>query len=87
MWDLFKGIFQSFGDAPGGFSEELDEFTWALSAEYLYQDSFALRAGYFNENEDKGARKFFSLGAGFKYSTVNIDLILFIFCISKYKVL
>jgi hypothetical protein len=69
-----QGIFQSFGDAPGGFSEELDEFTWALSAEYLYQDSFALRAGYFNENEDKGARKFFSLGAGFKYSTVNIDL-------------
>ena len=71
---FIQGIFQSFGDAPGGFSEELDEFTWALSAEYLYQDSFALRAGYFNENEDKGARKFFSLGAGFKYSTVNIDL-------------
>ena len=68
------GIFQSFGDAPGGFSEELDEFTWALSAEYLYQDSFALRAGYFNENETKGARKFFSLGAGFKYSTVDIDM-------------
>ena len=58
----------------GGVSEELDEFTWALSAEYLYQDSFALRAGYFNENETKGARKFFSLGAGFKYSTVNIDM-------------
>lgn len=69
-----KGIFQSFGDAPGGFSEELDEFTWALSAEYLYQDSFALRAGYFNENELKGARKFFSIGAGFKYSTIDIDL-------------
>jgi len=69
-----KGIFQSFGDAPGGFSEELDEFTWALSAEYVYQDSFALRAGYFNENELKGARKFFSLGAGFKYSTIDIDL-------------
>ena len=69
-----QGIFQSFGDAPGGFSEELDEFTWALSAEYLYQDSFALRAGYFNENEFKGARKFFSLGAGFKYTTINIDL-------------
>lgn len=69
-----NGIFQSFGDAPGGFNEELDEFTWALSAEYLYQDSFALRAGYFNENETKGARKFFSLGAGFKYSTVNIDM-------------
>ena len=69
-----QGIFQSFGDAPGGFSEEIDEFTWALSAEYLYQDSFALRAGYFNENETKGARKFFSLGAGFKYSTVDIDM-------------
>ena len=69
-----QGIFQSFGDAPGGFSEELDEFTLALSAEYLYQDSFALRAGYFSENELKGARKFFSLGAGFKYTTVDIDL-------------
>lgn len=71
---FIKGVFQSFGDAPGRFSEELDEFTWALSAEYLYQNSFALRAGYFNENELKGARKFFSIGAGFKYSTVNIDL-------------
>lgn len=71
---FIQGIFQSFGDAPGGFREELDEFTWALSAEYLYQDSFALRAGYFNENEDKGARKFFTIGAGFKYTTVNIDL-------------
>jgi hypothetical protein len=71
---FIQGIFQSFDDAPGGFSEELDEFTWALSAEYLYQDSFALRAGFFNENETKGARKFFSLGAGFKYSTINIDM-------------
>ena len=71
---FLPGVFQSFGDAPGGFSEELDEFTWALGAEYLYQDSFALRLGYFNENEFKGARKFFAMGAGFKYSTVNIDL-------------
>ena len=71
---FIKGIFQSFGDAPGGFSEELEEFTWALSAEYLYQDSFALRAGYFNESEDKGARKFFGLGAGFRYNVANIDL-------------
>ena len=69
-----KGIFQSFGDAPGGFSEEIKEFTWALGAEYMYQDSFAFRAGYFNESEDKGARKFFALGAGFKYTTINIDL-------------
>ena len=71
---FLPGVFQSFGDSPGGFSEELDEFTWALGAEYLYQDSFALRLGYFNENEFKGARKFFAMGAGFKYSTVNIDL-------------
>jgi len=71
---FIKGIFQSFGDAPGGFSEELKEFTWALSAEYLYQDSFAMRAGFFNESDDKGARKFFGLGAGFKYNVANIDL-------------
>jgi len=71
---FMAGVFQSFNDAPGGFSEEIDEFTWALGAEYLYQDSFALRLGYFNENEFKGARKFFAMGAGFKYSTIDIDL-------------
>jgi hypothetical protein len=71
---FMSGVFQSFNDAPGGFSEELDEFTWALGAEYVYQDSFALRLGYFNENELKGARKFFAMGAGFKYSTIDIDL-------------
>ena len=71
---FLSGIFQSFGDAPGGFSEELREFTWALGAEYTYQENFAFRAGYFNEAEDKGARKFFALGAGFKYTTINIDL-------------
>ena len=67
-------MFQSWSDAPGGFSEELKEFTWALSAEYMYQDSFAFRAGYFNESEEKGARKFFALGAGFKYNVINMDL-------------
>lgn len=72
--NFLKGMFQSFGDAPGGFSEELKEFTWALGAEYQYQDSFAFRAGYFNESDDKGARKFFALGAGFKYTTINIDM-------------
>ncbi|WP_370477824.1 type IX secretion system outer membrane channel protein PorV [Tamlana flava] len=71
---FLTGIFQSFGDAPDGFSEELKEFTWALSAEYTYQDSFAFRTGYFNESEDKGARKFLALGAGFKANVVNIDL-------------
>jgi len=71
---FLSGMFQSFGDAPGGFSEELKEFTWSLGAEYMYQDSFAFRAGYFNESEDKGARKFLALGAGFKYNVINIDL-------------
>ena len=71
---FIQGMFQSFADAPGGFSEELKEITWSLGAEYQYQDSFALRAGYFNESDIKGARKFFALGAGFKYTTVNIDL-------------
>lgn len=71
---FMNGIFQSFGDAPGGFSEELREFTWSLGAEYTYQENFSFRAGFFNEAEDKGARKFFALGAGFKYTTINIDL-------------
>jgi len=71
---FISGVFQSFGDAPGGFSEELKEWTWALGAEYNYQDSFALRTGFFNESDEKGARKFFALGAGFKYTTINVDL-------------
>jgi hypothetical protein len=68
------GIFKSFGDAPGGFGEELQELTYSLGTEYVYQDSFALRAGYFHEDPEKGARKFFSLGAGFKYNVVKIDV-------------
>lgn len=72
--NFLKGIFQSFGDAPGGFSEEMKEFTWALGAEYRYDNSFAFRTGYFNESDDKGARKFFAIGAGFKYTTINIDM-------------
>lgn len=72
--DFLPGMFQSFGDAPGGFSEELQEITWALGAEYRYQDAFALRAGYFSESEEKGARSFFALGAGFKYTTIALDL-------------
>lgn len=70
----FSGMFSSFGDAPGGFSEELKEFTWALGGEYWYQDSFAFRLGYFHESEMKGARQFATLGAGFKYNIVNIDV-------------
>ena len=71
---FLSGIFKSFGDAPDGFSEELQEFTWALGAEFNYNNAFALRTGYFNEHELKGARKFITLGAGFKYNVVDIDL-------------
>ena len=71
---VLSGIFKSFGDAPDGFSEELKEFTWALGAEFMYDESFALRVGYFNESEQKGARKFITLGAGFKYNIIDIDL-------------
>jgi len=69
-----SGMFQSFGDAPGGMSEELKEFTYSVGAEYNYQDSFALRMGYFNESQMKGGRKFFTLGAGFKYNVVKVDV-------------
>jgi hypothetical protein len=69
-----EGIFSSFGDAPGGFSEEMKEFTWAVGAEYLYNEAFALRTGYFHESKMKGARQFFTLGAGFKFKSTNIDV-------------
>lgn len=69
-----SGMFSSFGDAPDGFSEELKEFTWALGAEYWYQDVFAFRGGYFNESDVKGSRKFATLGAGFRYTAINIDI-------------
>ena len=69
-----EGIFTSFGDAPGGFSEELREVTWALGAEYMYREAFAFRAGYFSESLTKGSRRFVSFGAGFEYERVNIDI-------------
>jgi len=79
-----SGLFKSFGDAPDGFSEELKEFTYSVGAEYNYQESFAFRLGYFNESPEKGARRFFSLGAGFKYNIVKID-ISYLFSASKVK--
>lgn len=79
-----SGIFKSFGDAPDGFGEELKELTWALGAEYWYQDVFAFRTGYFNESDEKGSRKFLSLGAGFKYTAINID-ISYLFSTSKVR--
>tara|TARA_Y200000002_G_scaffold228055_1_gene188286 strand:- start:1916 stop:3043 length:1128 start_codon:yes stop_codon:yes gene_type:complete len=72
--NFLSGIFKSFGDAPDGLSEEIKEFTVAIGLEYLYNDSFALRMGYFNENEDKGARKYLTFGTGFQLEEFNIDL-------------
>jgi hypothetical protein len=66
-------IFQSFYDAPGGFKEELHELTYSYGAEYWYNDQFAIRAGYFHENETKGNRKYFTAGAGFRLSGFTID--------------
>ena len=67
------GIFKSFGDAPGGFKEELQEVSWSLGGEYTYNDKFSLRAGYHHESETKGNRKYFTVGAGFKMSAFSLD--------------
>nr|MBP6611655.1 type IX secretion system outer membrane channel protein PorV [Paludibacter sp.] len=68
-----SGIFKSFGDAPGGFKEELQEIMWSIGAEYAYNKQFFVRAGYFNENEMKGNRKYFTAGAGFKLNVFQLD--------------
>lgn len=71
---FFGGMFQSFNDAPDGFSEEMAEFTWALGGEYVYNNAFALRAGYFHESDLKGARQFFTMGTGFKFKSSKLDI-------------
>lgn len=68
-----SGIFKSFGDAPGGFTEELQEINWSVGAEYVYNDKFTLRAGYHHESENKGNRKYFTVGAGFRMSAFSLD--------------
>lgn len=67
------GIFKSFGDAPGGFKEELQEFRWSFGAEYTYNERFMLRAGYHYENPHKGNRQYFTVGAGLKMSVFTVD--------------
>lgn len=67
------GIFKSFSDAPGGFSEELKEINWSLGAEYAYNQQFFLRAGYFHEHAMKGNRQYFGMGAGFSFNVLRID--------------
>jgi hypothetical protein len=71
---FLKGMFQSFYDAPRGFEEELEEVIWAASAEYLYNDVFSVRAGYFHESANKGNRQFFSLGTGFRFRSTTLDV-------------
>ena len=81
---FIKGIFKSFSDAPGGFSEELKEITWAFGLEYVFQKSLALRTGYFNESLEKGSRRFLTLGAGFDIDFASID-ISYLFSTSKIR--
>ena len=69
-----QGIFQSFGDAPNGFKEELQEINIGFGMEYWYDNQFAFRGGYFYEDKRKGNRKYFTLGAGLRYNVFGIDL-------------
>ena len=71
---FLQGMVQSWYDAPRGFEEEMEEFIWQLSGEYLYNDVFALRAGYFHESPNKGNRQYFTLGAGFKFRSTSLDI-------------
>lgn len=68
-----SGIFKSFSDAPGGFKEELEEINYGIGAEYVYNDKFALRAGYHHESQSKGNRKYFTVGGGFKMNVFSLD--------------
>lgn len=69
-----SGIFKSFGDAPGGFSEEMKEIMWSVGAEYDYDSKFRLRTGYFYENKMKGNRQYIGFGAGFKLTAFQLDV-------------
>lgn len=70
---LIGGVFGSFGDAPDGIAEELREVTVSAGAEYAYKETFMIRAGYFYEHIDKGNRKYFTMGVGFKYKKLGFD--------------
>tara|TARA_B100001540_G_scaffold68832_1_gene61998 strand:+ start:1011 stop:2225 length:1215 start_codon:yes stop_codon:yes gene_type:complete len=70
---VVSGMFQSFGDAPGGFKEELREINFSIGTEYWYANQFAIRGGYFHEHNTKGGRKFFTFGSGVKYNVFELD--------------
>jgi hypothetical protein len=68
-----EGLFQSFGDAPGGAEEEFKEIQISVGLEYWYQRLFAIRAGYFHEDEIKGNRQYVTVGAGIRYNVFGLD--------------
>lgn len=70
---VVKGMYQSFYDAPGGFNEEMREFSFAIGTEYWYDKQFAIRGGFFWEDKTKGNRKYFTLGAGLRYNVFGLD--------------
>lgn len=72
--NFLTGMVQSWYDAPRGFEEEMEEFIWAVSGEYLYNEVFSVRAGYFHESANKGNRQFFTLGTGFKFRSTTLDV-------------
>lgn len=71
--NAFQGIFQSFGDAPGGFSEEIEEIVVNLGAEFWYDERFAFRGGYQYEDAEKGGRQYFTVGMGLRYNVFGLD--------------
>ncbi len=71
---FMEGMFSSFGDAPGGGKEELQEFNWGIGTEYMYNDAFGIRTGYFHESDYKGGRKYFTIGLGIRFKATKVDL-------------
>ncbi len=70
---VIEGMFTSFYDAPGGFSEEMKEIIWTVGAEYWYDNQFGVRAGYFHESDMKGGRQYFTFGVGLRYNVFGLD--------------
>ena len=81
---FLKGILTSFTDAEDGIKEEFQEITYAIGLEYKFAESFSIRTGYFNENENKGSRKYLTMGTGFNLGLIEID-ISYLFSTSKVR--
>lgn len=72
--NVFKGMVQSFYDAPNGFKEEMQEIYYGIGFEYWYNKLIAFRMGYFHEHKNKGNRKNINLGTGFRYKFITLDI-------------